>query len=248
MDRVTELLLAGLKQALASSDAQRLYKSGKLDGLFPGRTGAAGDAAGRALREGLLEVIRTESKGKTAIDWVRPTPAGVELVHSLESPARALDELRTALRLNQQAIPAWLDALRASLGAMEERLSAEARAWNDRFEALSRRVDETLRRIEQSVPALPADLLAAHPWAIDAINYLDRRKSGGATDDCPLSELFAALRRSHPGLSLAAFHEGLRRLHGRHVLRLCPCAGNAVLPEPEYALLDGDAVLYYVRR
>src|SRR3954452_12143973 len=49
-DRVTEVLTAALKQALADHPAeQRLYKSGKLEGLFPGRGGAGGEAAARAL-------------------------------------------------------------------------------------------------------------------------------------------------------------------------------------------------------
>ena len=45
-DRVTEVLIAALKQALADpAAAWRLYKSGKLDGLFPGRGGVGGEAA-----------------------------------------------------------------------------------------------------------------------------------------------------------------------------------------------------------
>jgi hypothetical protein len=243
MDRVTEVLVAGLAQALADPAARRLYKSGKLDGLFPGRSGAAGEAAARALRGGLLEVIRTESKGKTVIDWVRLTPAGVEFLHQHESPVRALDELRTTLRSNQQALPTWLADMRAALATLDQRLAEDARQWHQRLEMLARRVEETLHRIEQAVPPLPADVLAAHPWAIDAINYLDRRKS-----DCPLPELFAALQREHAGLSIGAFHEGLRRLQQRHALRLRPADAAEEMALPEFALLDGDAVLYYAAR
>ena len=72
----------------------RLYKSGKLEGLFPGRAGANGDAAALALRDSLLEVVRTETKGKTTIEWVRLTPQGVEFLHEHQSPIRALNELR----------------------------------------------------------------------------------------------------------------------------------------------------------
>ncbi len=113
-DRVTEALLAALKQALAAGAEQRLVKSGKLDGLFPGRVGAAGAAAARALDEGLLEVVRTEVRGKAEFEWVRLTPRGVEFLHEHESPVHALHELRDTLRANQQAIPVWLADIRAA--------------------------------------------------------------------------------------------------------------------------------------
>jgi hypothetical protein len=248
MDRVADILLAAMKQALTGPAQQRLYKSGKLEGLFPGSGGAAGEAAARALREGLLEIARTETRGKTVIEWVRPTPAGVDFVAAQESPARALDELRAALRLGQRGIPGWLAEVRTSLGALEERLAADARQWQERLDALARRVEETLRRIEQAVPPLPADVLQAHPWSADALNYLDRRRGSGAAGDCPLPELFAALRRQHAELSVGAFHEGLKRLQERHALRLLPVTGNGALPQPEYALFDGDAVFYYAAR
>jgi hypothetical protein len=248
MDRVTEALIAALKRALAEGTEQRLYKSGKLDGLFAGRGGAAGEAAGRALLDGLLEVARTETRGKTVIDWVRLTPAGVDFLHDRESPAAALHELRETLRLNQQAVPAWLAEVRATLQALDDRLAADAGKWLQRLDAMERRVGEALHRLEQSLPLLPPDVAAAVPWAIDAVNYLDRRQNGGATGECPLPELFAAVSRQHPQLSVNGFHEGLRRLHDRRVLRLRPAAGLAELPQPEFALLDGGTVLYYATR
>jgi hypothetical protein len=91
-------------------------------------------------------------------------------------------------------------------------------------------------------------VLEKYPWAIDAINYLDRRRSSGAIGDCPLPELFAALRREHAELSVGAFHQGLDRLHERHVMRLRPVGASEAMPQPEYALLRGDAVLYYAAR
>jgi hypothetical protein len=252
MDRVTETLVEALKQALAGDGEQRLYRAGKLEGLFPGRAGSGGTAAAQALREGLLEVVRTEVKGKTAIDWVRLTPRGVEFLHERESPVRALEDVRSALRTNQQAVPVWLAEMRDGLQALDERLAADARKWLQRLHALERRVDEALRRLEEATPLLPPELAAAHPWSVDALNYLDRRRQAAgaspAPEPCPLPELFAALTGQHPGLSVSAFHEGLRRLHDRRVLRLHPAGSRADLPQPEYALLDGAAVLYYAAR
>jgi hypothetical protein len=248
MERGVRILVEALQQALSHGEALRLYKSGKLEGLFPGRTGVAGEAAAQALRDGLLEVVRTEVRGKTTIEWVRLTPRGVDFLHDHQSPAAALNELRTSLRLNQQAVPVWLAEMRASMHAMEERLAVDAQKWQQRLEALTRRVDDTLRRLEEAAPMLPRELAELYPWAIDALNYIDRRKNGGAPGECPLPELFAALTRAHPHLSIIAFHEGLRRLHERKAIGLQSATGLAELPQPEYALFDGGAVLYYAAR
>jgi hypothetical protein len=169
-------------------------------------------------------------------------------LHEHESPVHALHELRDALRANQQAVPVWLADMRAGLRALDDRVAADAQKWTQRLEALTRRVEETLKRIDATLPLVPAEVAEAVPWGIDALNYLDRRRNGGAPDDCPLPELFAALVHQHPGLSVTAFHEGLRRLHQRHLLRLQPADGAGDLPQPEYALLDGGKVLYYAAR
>ncbi|MGH7169243.1 MAG: hypothetical protein ACRELG_03060 [Gemmataceae bacterium] len=254
MVRIEQSLVAALRQALTEPGEQRLYRSGKLSGLFPSRNGVHGSAAAQALRDGLLEIVRTETKGKTVFDWVRLTPRGVEFLHDRESPLIALQELRSTLRLNQQAVPVWLTEMRGALQAMDERLAADAHKWLERLDALTRRVDETLRRLEQSAPLLPPEIAQEHPWAIDALNYLDRRRlAAGASPNgdiltCPLPELFAALVRQHPELSVRVYHEGLRRLHERRLLQLRPAASLDDLPQPEYALLEGAAVFYHVAR
>jgi hypothetical protein len=248
MERVTEILVDALRRALAEPGEHRLYKSGKLDGLFAGRAGVNGDGAAAALRDELFEITRTEAKGKTTIDWVRLTPRGVEFLHEHESPVHALHELRDSLRANQKAIPLWLGDMRAGLQALDGRLAADAEKWTKRLEALGRRVEETLKRFEATLPLLPAEVAEAVPWGIDALNYLDRRRNGGAPQDCPLPELFAALAYRHPDLSVTAFHDGLRRLHERRALRLQPANAAGDLPQPEYALLDSGKVLYYAAR
>jgi hypothetical protein len=247
-ERTTELLLEALKRALVGPGEQRLYKSGKLDGLFPSRQGSASEAAQVALSEGLLEVVRTEERGKTIFEWVRLTPRGVDFIHDQESPVRALRELRAELRCNQQAVPVWLEQMRSTLRTLDERLTDEARRWSQRLGELSRVVEDTLRRIEASAPLLPPDLAEKHPWAIDALNYLDRRRNGGAPSPCSLSELYAALARQHPQLAIGAFHEGLRRLNECRAIHLKSADNLSDLAQPEYALLDAGQVLYYAER
>jgi len=249
MDQVTETLVDALKLVLAEPGEQRLFKSGKLAGLFASRVGVNAEAAAQALRDGLLEVVRTESKGKSTIEWVRITPRAMEFLHQQESPVQALRDLRTVLQTNREAVPLWLSEMQHELQGLSNRLTEEAARWTHRLDALSEQVEAALRRAEAAEPALPDATGTDAPWAVDALAYLDHRRAGGATADCPLPELFAALRDRYPDLSVNAFHERLRRLHDRRALRLLPFPGPpSEIPEPEYALLDGANLFYYATR
>jgi hypothetical protein len=247
-DRVTELLLETLAQALGQPGEHRLFRAGKLDGLFPGRTGVSAEAARRALSDGLLERIRLETKGRTEIEWVRLTPRGVEFLHQNESPVHALHTLRDTLRANQNAIPAWLDGMRATLREMDKRLTQEAVLWQGRLRALENRVADSLRRLEAASPLVPPEVLEAHPWTVDALNYLDHRRVAGAVKDCALPELFDAVAGHHPTLTLTDFRDGLRLLNQRRALRLRPAEPSEEVTRPEFALLDAAGVCYYALR
>jgi hypothetical protein len=251
-DKVTEALIEALKQARAEPAEQRLYKSGKLPGLFSTRGGPSAQAADLAVRDGLLEVVRTETKGKVVTEWVRLTPRGVDYLHSRESPTAVLQELRALLQTSREGVPVWLADLQRELATLSERLTADTQRMLHHLDTLSQRVEEALRRADATGPLLPNGLAESVPWAIDALTYLDRRRdwaTGGVPGHCPLPELFAALCRERPDLSVTSFHDGLRRLYDRRAVHLLPFTGPpSELPEPEYALLDGATVLYYVTR
>jgi hypothetical protein len=250
MDKVTETVIDALKQALAEPKEQRLFKTGKLAGLFASRAGIPGEAAAKALQDGLLEVVRNETKGKTVIEWVRHTPSAMDFLHEHESPVRALRDLHEVLQGTRAAVPIWLEDMRRELQTLSSRLTEEAERWTHRLEALGREVEEALRRVlGATTPLVPEGAGPDGPWAAQALAYLDRRQAAGATSDCPLPELFAALRQHDPELTLTGFHDRLRRLHDRQTLRLVPFAGPPTeMQEPEYALLDGNALLYYATK
>ncbi len=238
----TDKLIAALKQALAEPGEQRLYRSGKLPGLFATRTGANAEAAERALREGLLEAVRSEIKGKLVVTWVRLTPEGVSFLHAHESPRAVLEELHKTLQTTKAGVPVWLERMESELRSLSERLLR-------RLDALGQRVEEALRRADGGAPALADGVAQVVPWAADVLAYLDRRHDSGTAGGCPLPELFAALHRRHPALSLVEFHDGLRRLSDYRAVALVPFTGPPEqLAEPEYALLDGATVLYYATR
>src|SRR5712692_3590693 len=221
-DKVTEALLEALRQALAEPRDQPLVKIGKQPGLFAGKSGANGEAAVRALREGLLEIVRTETKGKTVIERVRITPAGVTFLHDQESPLRALTDLQEMLHTSQQALPGWLSEMQRELQGLSDRLRQEAERWTQHLQALDRRVTEALKRMPEG-PSMSNGMTAVVPWAPDAVAYLERRQAGPpSATRCSLPELFAALKQQHRDLSLTDFHNGLRRLLDNRVVRLLP--------------------------
>ena len=248
-DKLTENLIGALKQALAHPEEQRLFRSGKLDGLFPSRNGVNADAAALALRENLLEVTRTEERGKVAFDWVRITPQGVEFLHEHDSPIHALRELHAILKLNREAIPLWLEAMQQRLTSIQQQLQEDSEKWLNQLEALSARVDEGLRRLERATPLLPEELIQRFPWAVHALTYLDRREqTSERSHPCPLPELFNALKREHGQLTLTEFHEGLRRLQVQRSIQLLSVESEEGLPQPEHALFDAGQVFYLVAR
>jgi hypothetical protein len=247
-DKLTQALVDALKQTLMQTGEQRLFRSGKLPGVFAGKSGLNVEAAGQALREGLLELTRTETKGKTTTEWVRITPRGVEFVHQHESPLQALRDLRAVLEVTQQGIPVWMGELRKELQVLGERLTEQASKIAAHIDALHQRALEALERAEAGGAQAPVDVARIVSWGPQALEYLDKRKSAGAADACPLPELFAALRAQQPELTLTDFHTALRRLRDRNVLGLLPVTEPGQLVEPEYALLDGAATYYFAAR
>jgi hypothetical protein len=249
MDRLTQTLLDALRQALAVPGEERLFRAGKLAGLFPARTGVSAEAAAFALRDGLLEITRTETKGKTVIEWARLTPRGLEFLHDHESPVRALHELRDTLRTARSGLPRWVEEMQQTLATLSAKIAEDSHRLDARLDALQQRVEEALRRLEAKGPRLPEGIVSSAPWAADALAYLDRRRLTAANGDCPLPELFAALVEKHSDLSIGNFHDGLRRLQRERLVRFSPFQGSpAELPQPEYAILDGAALLYHVAR
>jgi hypothetical protein len=248
MNKITTLLLDALKRAMEEPAETRLFRSGKLPGLFTARSGANAEAADLAIRDGLLEVVRSEAKGKTQMDWVRPTPQAVDFVHAQESPVVALHELRELLQSTRQGIPVWLDEIRQQIQELATNLDSEVKVIARRLEVLSLRVHEAIERAEAAQPELSGELANRVPWGNEVLAYLDRRNEAGPEHACSLAELYQFLRQTQPELTIPDYHSGLRRLADRGMLRLMPHTGSNGYPEPEFALLDGITTYFYVTR
>lgn len=245
MDRAKQQLVDALRAGIDRGEL-RLYRAGKLPGLFSGKTSLNAELARHAVALGLIEITRADIKGKAAVEFVRVTAKGVEFVVDADSPVRALDELKAVLAVNEAGVPAWLAELRDQVDDLSRRFLGEVASLTDKFNSLAGRVHDALDRLEKfGVPA--ADGASATPWARDAIEYLDQREQTGLGERCALSELFGHLFSRENELTLRDFHTGLRRLHDRGLVRLFP-ADDAGPAEPEYALLDGSQVFYYAAK
>jgi hypothetical protein len=239
-EKRSEFLLDALKTAVATGGEVRLFRAGKLNGLFPARTGSAGEAATTAIRDGLLSLVRTESKGKQVVEWVHVTPTGVTYLHDHDSPKAVLRELKQTLDAARGGLPEWMDAARQEVATLSERFERRAAEMLARLDSLANRVEETLRRAEAAGPTVSQALAEVVPWALAALAYLDSRKAAGATEPCPFPELYRAVRAE----SLAEFHDGLRRLYEAGAVRLEP----AELSEPEFAAVIGGRLCGTISR
>jgi hypothetical protein len=246
--RRTELLLDALKVAVAEAGEHRLFRAGKLAGLFPSRAGSSAAAALLAISDGLLETVRTETRGKIVTEWVRGTPKAVGFVHDHESPKSVLREMREVLHAARAGVHPWMADAKAELAAMSARIEEHAAATLRRLDDLADRVEDALRRAEAQRPAVAPGVGQVVPWALDALEYLDRRKDSGATGDCPLPELFHALRVKVPALAVGEFHDGLKRLHDVRAVRLTAGEPASVITEPEYAAVVDGRLMYWVGR
>lgn len=240
-----ESLLEALKTAIAGSGEHRLFRSGKLAGLFASRVGSAAEAALFAVREGLLEIVRTETRGKIVTEWVRATPKAVAFIHDHDSPKSVLRELKDVLATARGGIPEWMTDAKQELVALSARFEQRATAMLTRLDDLADRVEAALRRAETNGPVVGEQVGRVVPWAVESLEYLDRRRTSGATGDCPLPELFHAVRVKFPELTLTAFHDGLKRLHDVRALRLLT---TSEMTEPEYAVVVGGQLVYAASR
>jgi hypothetical protein len=242
--RRTEYLLGALKTALAAPGEHRLFRAGKLAGLFPARSGLPAEAALQAVRDGLLETVRTETKGKLVTEWVRATPKAVGFVHDNDSPRSILRELKDVLQATRTGVPEWMAEAKREVAALSASFEVRAAALLARLDDLAKRCEAALRRAE-TTSAVAEPVARVVPWAMEALEYLDKRGATGAQGDCPLPELFHALSIKFPDLTLTAFHSGVKRLLDVRALHLAPVEE---MTEPEYAVVVDGKLMYAVGR
>ena len=197
----------------------------------------AASASGRAIAqrckdEGLLRVVRTETGGKAPLDVCTITEKGLAYLLGQVSPRQILEDFIRTLEAKQSQVGDLL------------MIARHVQAGIDALKLTAERVLDQLQR----PAAAPANgsTNGSETWPGAVLSYLGRRQDAGATEDCPLPELFRHARLSSPGLTIGHFHDGLRRLLDAGHIYLHPWTGPLyAIPEPAYALLVGHEIAYY---
>jgi hypothetical protein len=232
-DRPTQLLLDGLGRAAADPAGLPLFGGKSSAGLFPA-TAPGRAAAQRCKDEGFLRVVRTDGRGKAPLDVCAVTDKGLAYLLSQASPRQVLEDFIRAL-----------DARHAQAGE----LLAAVRQMQAGLDALKLSAENVLSQLRQAAAPANGSADASASWPEAALAYLARRQEAGASEDCPLPDLFRHARLTAPGLTVGQFHDGLRRLHEAGHVYLHPWTGPLyALPEPPYALLVGHEIAYYASK
>jgi hypothetical protein len=247
LQRRTELIVEALRLALSEPGEKRLFRAGKLPGLFPQRFGPAAEAALFALKQGLIETTRTEAKGRSITEWVRPTSRGLTFLHDHDSPKAVLQDLKAAIGPTRAGLPTWMAEAQAQIAELTRLFQVQTQEMLNRLNEINQRIEAALQRVEGPSDPLPDSAAAVIPWSREALAYLDRRTFTGLPGPCPFADLFHALLEAHPALSLKQFHDGLRRLNDLRAVKLI-AAPAGKLPDPEYAILVGAELCGFVQR
>jgi hypothetical protein len=264
-DKLTPLIVDALTRAAAEPGGVALFGTRSDPALFPA-TAAAKPAAKKALDDGLLEVVRTEAKGKQSREFAAATEAGLRYLLDQVSPKQVLEDFVRVLEKREGQVAELLEAanrmadsldgLKAAVAVVlprvqAGRIKAEANVpafFPDR-EGPSKPFDEPL-----FVPAGRRGGVAVleAPVAVDALaeavlaRLSDWSASAAVGQDCPLPELYRSLSTREVPPTIGQFHDCLRRLQESHRVYLHPWTGPLyALPEPAFALLAGHNVAYY---
>ena len=228
-DSVQNIILAGLQQAAAQPRGLPLTASKGAPGLF--LANAAGKKAGQhCLDQGWLRTVRTEPRGKTSVEFLGLTDAGLAYLLDQVHPRHILTNFIEAVEARRRQLDDLLDLVRIqqeSLTELGHRVDRVLSAWKP--EAMDQKAQE----------ASPKDKTVTL-----IMDLLDRWQRGGSLGDCPLPHLYKACPQ--PATSIGQFHDAVRRLHDDSRIYLHPWTGPLYeIPEPSLALLTGHEIAYY---
>ena len=231
-EKTTQLIVEALGRAAADPAGAPLHGGKSAPGLFAA-TAAGKQAAQQCKDEGLLRVVRTETKGKTSTEVCAITEKGLAFLFSQVSPKQVLEEFLRVLQSRQGQV----DELLATAGRMQ-----------DSLDALKLAAERALQEVHKPSSAVGPDCSrnGAETWLASVLSYLARHQESGATDDCSLPLLFGHAQQIATHLSIGQFHDGLRKLHDQQQIYLHPWTGPLYeLPQPPLALLVGHEIAYY---
>lgn len=231
-DTSQALILEALTRAAAAPEGLPLLGSKAAPGLFA-KSAVGKNAAGLCQEQGLVQILRSETRGKVTHQVCAITEKGLAHLLSQTNPRQALEAFVSALEARQEQVDALL---------------AGARASQTHLEALRRHAEKVLQQMQECPQTLSAQRNGKHESDCgDSIRaQLRRWHEAHALEDCALPELFRSLKAAQASLSIGQFHDVLRRLHDQRQVYLHPWTGPLhELPEPALAMMVGHEIAYY---
>jgi len=232
-DESQALIVNALTRALAAPAGLPLLSS--RNGLFT--TTAAGKKAAQDCRtRGLVHILRSEGKGKSAQEIVALSDEGLSVLLRDSSPRPALEAILQAIQERHEELEALVQSARVAQVTLEA-LGAQAR----------RVLDSLKDNHPGSLASLP-EANGKHVPDLDIaiLQCLDKWHEGDRLEDCPLPDLFRALQATDRSVTIGQFHDSLRRLRGQKKIHLHPWTGPTYeIPVPALAVMMGHEIAYY---
>jgi hypothetical protein len=179
--------------------------------------------AGTALAKSTAERCRAEGWIAVTADdaeWATLTDAGRAYLRERTDPRQVVEDFLRIVEARQEEVSGIgrsLDHLRSSLDAMRRTL----------------------------LDVLPANAIPGGELDARIIERLSHWRDAEHDADYPIPRLYRDLPEPRPSIGL--FHDALRRLHERGKIATHPWTGPLyALPEPQFALLVGHEIAYYV--
>jgi len=274
-DKLTQSILDGLTRAASESSGMPLIASRSEPGLFPATT-LGRSSAQKCQVDSLIAVARTETRGKSTCDYFTLTDAGWDFLLSRVNPKQVLEDFVRVLESRQGEVHGLLELARRMANSLEglkdavgrilpqittgtmrppqvdrepeprriASLMAEEEVEEDAFTNVRAAASLNGRHDSTNVAVLEAP--AVELTGAMLARLADWASTAGASEDCPLPDLFRSLGTREPAPSVGEFHDCLRTLHSRGKVYLHPWTGPLyALPEPTYALMVGHNVAYY---
>lgn len=240
-DKSQQLIVEALTRAATEPHGLPLYAQKSEPGLFPATTTAKA-IADRAKADGLLHVIECEAKGKNLREVCVLTEKGMQFLARQASPRQVLEDFVRVLEARQ----AEVDQMGAHLTRMADGMQSIKAAVAAVLPRLIEQTPTNGKPMNSTLPMSKPTFVASDELIADVKARLaEWHASAGASQDCPLPDLYRQLESRSP-VSIGLFHDALRQLHDDHQIYLHPWTGPLyALPEPCYALLVGHGVAYY---
>jgi len=251
-DKSQQLIVDALNRAVAAGSGISLFGGRTGAGLFAS-TGPGKKAAQQCKELGYLQVLRSETKGKTTSEICAISERGLAFLLAEQNPKQVLEAL--ILALHDQRLQ--VDQIASALQTNQENLQT--------LKATAERVLLQFQQPSSYTPPSPIPLSSGGregrsdghtangngngkaSCASDVLERLTHWHNAGALGDCPIPHLHRGVVDKHPHITVGQFHDVLRQLNESQKIYLHPWTGPLYeIPEPRLALMVGHEIAWYV--